>query len=546
MSTANDSMLVEVARQAEAMRVANVNLAQAGNAESVPHAQKFLENFEGAGKSTAWCLALLQFDGVLDADELNAVAVGTKAAANAVAKSAVEKWLAKSLHRVATENEQRRRLTVAEASASPIPLSAAHSQLQTPQGAQALGALKLDLEGDVDNGSLRAFKHERQSSSGKEQAENESDEDESGKSARAIKLQREIVGANTLPLGKEQRQNFTKEVKLSTQTQRICNEFFKYVGPSRVQYRSVADQGDDELYLKAIPRPKISRSQSEEWQLGGHWNKPTKATQVGRDGAVEHSKQKEIDELWLKQRPLRDRIEKIDLPLAELSRQLADSLQAGPSASETWIMWQEELKDAPGDDDLGAEELVHKLTTQLRTKCVEISERACQSAFYSLLSDSVLQDKKFLLSQLHQESLMKGAYDVEKDYTGYEKKLNTGFDVTTLSEDAHVRRSFEIHAAGKSPRLSYDASPGGGGRGGRGRGRGFFGGGRNGGRGGGRSGGRGGGGGGGGGASSGEHFVPDQAHRGRGTGRGRGEGRGRGSPSGQSAVRGRGGQGRGH
>jgi hypothetical protein len=125
----------------------------------------------------------------LDADELNAVAAGTKAAANAVAiKSAVEKWLAKSLHRVATENEQRRQLAVAEASASPIPLSAAHSQLQTPQGAQALGALKLDLESDVDNGSLRVFKHERQSSSGKEQAENESDEDESGKSARAIKL----------------------------------------------------------------------------------------------------------------------------------------------------------------------------------------------------------------------------------------------------------------------------------------------------------------------------------------------------------------------
>ena len=538
MATAQEQMLVEVARQAEVMRIADVSLAQKGDAKSVPHARRFLRFLEGEGKSSAWCLALLQFDGVLDAGELNTVADGTKAAANAKAKAAVEKWLANGLHCAALEP-----LAVAEASASPIPLSAAHSQFQTPQGAQALGALKLDLEGDVDNGSLRAFKHERQSSSGKEQAENESDEDESGKSARAIKLQREIVGANTLPLGKEQRQNFTKELKLSTQTQRICNEFFEYVGPSRVQYRSVADQGDDELYLKAIPRPKISRSQSEEWQLGGHWNKPTKATQVGRDGAVEHSKQKEIDELWLKQRPLRDRIEKIDLPLAELSRQLADSLQAGPSASETWIMWQEELKDAPGDDDLGAEELLHKLTTQLRSKCVEISERACQSAFYSLLSDSVLQDKKFLLSQLHQESLMKGAYDVEKDYTGYEKKLNTGFDVTTLSEDAHVRRSFEIHAAGKSPRLSYDASPGGGGRGGRGRGRGFFGGGRNGGRGGGRNGGRGGGGGG---ASSGEHFVPDQAHRGRGTGRGRGEGRGRGSPSGQSAVRGRGGQGRGH
>jgi hypothetical protein len=46
MSTANDSMLVKMARQAEAMRVANVNLAQAGNAESISHAQKFLENFE--------------------------------------------------------------------------------------------------------------------------------------------------------------------------------------------------------------------------------------------------------------------------------------------------------------------------------------------------------------------------------------------------------------------------------------------------------------------------------------------------------------------
>jgi hypothetical protein len=109
------------------------------------------------------------------------------------------------------------------------------------------------------------------------------------------------VGANTLPLGKEQWQNFTKQVKLSTQSQRICNDFFTYVGPSRVQYRSVADQGDDELFLKAIPRPKISRSQSEEWQLGAHWNKPTKATQVGRDGAVEHSKQKEIDERWSRQ-----------------------------------------------------------------------------------------------------------------------------------------------------------------------------------------------------------------------------------------------------
>jgi hypothetical protein len=56
MSTAQEQMLVEVARQAEAMRVANVNLAQAGNAESVPHAQKFLENFEPGGCREIYCL----------------------------------------------------------------------------------------------------------------------------------------------------------------------------------------------------------------------------------------------------------------------------------------------------------------------------------------------------------------------------------------------------------------------------------------------------------------------------------------------------------
>ena len=64
-ATAQEQMLVEVARQAEAMRIADVNLAQAGDAESVPHAQKFLKFLEGDGKSSAWCLALLQFDGVL-------------------------------------------------------------------------------------------------------------------------------------------------------------------------------------------------------------------------------------------------------------------------------------------------------------------------------------------------------------------------------------------------------------------------------------------------------------------------------------------------
>jgi hypothetical protein len=82
------------------------------------------------------------------------------------------------------------------------------------------------------------------------------------------------------------------------------------------------------------------------------------------------------------------------------------------------------------------------------------------SAFYSLLADSVLQDKNILLSQVHQDSL---AYAVEKDYTGYEKKLNKGFDAAALSEDAHTRRLFELMAA-KKPRYDHAPSPEGRGR----------------------------------------------------------------------------------
>jgi hypothetical protein len=77
MATAQEQLLVEVAKQAEMMKFADVPLALAGDAESVPHARRFLRFLEGDGKSSAWCLALLQFDGVLDTDELNAVADGT-------------------------------------------------------------------------------------------------------------------------------------------------------------------------------------------------------------------------------------------------------------------------------------------------------------------------------------------------------------------------------------------------------------------------------------------------------------------------------------
>jgi hypothetical protein len=117
-------MLVDVARQAEVMRIADVNLAQAGDAKSVPHARRFARFLEGAGKSTAWCLALLRFDGVLDAEELNAVAADTKLAANAKAKAAVDKWLEKGLRCTATEIEQRRAMAEAKpTTGSPLPLS---------------------------------------------------------------------------------------------------------------------------------------------------------------------------------------------------------------------------------------------------------------------------------------------------------------------------------------------------------------------------------------------------------------------------------------
>mgnify|MGYP000014425213 FL=1 len=458
MSTAQEQMLVDVARQAEVMRIADVNLAQAGDAKSVPHARRFARFLEGAGKSTAWCVALLQFDGVLDAEELNAVAAGTRLAANAKAKAAVEKWLEKGLRCAAAETELR--MAAPTTAGSTLPLAAMLSQLQTPQGPQGLGALKLTLGGNVDNGSLRAFQHERQTSSGKEQAED--DDEEGGRSTRAVRLRRDIVGANTLPLGRRQRKDFVKEVILGPQVERICREFFGHVGPSRLQYKSVADQGDETIFLEAIPQPKVSQAQAEAWQLGGHWRKPSKVSQVGREGAIDAGRQKEIDELWARQKLLRERLEKIDLPLAELTRQLADSTQPGTNADETWSMWQEVLR-RDGDSNLGAAELVHRLTTQVHSRCVAVSERACMSAFYSLLADSVLQDKKFLLSQVHSDSLMQAAYAVEKDYTGYEKKLNKGFDAAALSADAHTRRLFEQGAA-KMPRYDHAPSPDGRGR----------------------------------------------------------------------------------
>ena len=228
MPTAQEQMLVDVARQAEVMRIADVNLAQAGDAKSVPHARRFARFLEGAGKSTAWCLALLRFGGVLDAEELNAVAADTKLAANAKAKAAVEKWLEKGLRCAAAETELR---MAASTAGSTLLLAAMLSQLQTPQGPQGLGALKLALGGNVDNGSLRAFQHERQTSSGKEQAED--DDEDGGRSTRAVQLRRDIVGANTLPLGRRQRKDFVKEVILGPQVERICREFFGHVGPSR-------------------------------------------------------------------------------------------------------------------------------------------------------------------------------------------------------------------------------------------------------------------------------------------------------------------------
>jgi hypothetical protein len=197
------------------------------------------------------------------------------------------------------------------------------------------------------------------------------------------------VGANTLPLGRKQRKAFVKEVMLGPQSGRIFSEFFEHVGPSKIQYKSVTDQGDEAIFLDAIPQPKASQSQAEAWQLGSHWRKPTKVSQVGREGAIDAGRQTEIDELWARQKLLRERLEKIDLPLAELTRQLADSTQPGTNADETWSMWQEALR-RDEDGNWGAAELVHRLTAQMHSRCVAVSERACMSAFYSLLADSVL------------------------------------------------------------------------------------------------------------------------------------------------------------
>jgi hypothetical protein len=185
------------------------------------------------------------------------------------------------------------------------------------------------------------------------------------------------VGVNTLPLGKEQRKAFVKEVMLGAQSKRIFSEFFEHVGPSRVQYKSVADQGDETIFLNAIPQPKVSQSQAEAWQLGGHWNKSSKVSQVGREGAIDAGRQKGIDELWARQKLLQERPEKINLPLAELTRQHADSTQPGTDADEAWSMWQEVLRKDPGDGNLDAAELVHRLTMQMHSRCGAYWQTAC-------------------------------------------------------------------------------------------------------------------------------------------------------------------------
>jgi hypothetical protein len=69
------------------------------------------------------------------------------------------------------------------------------------------------------------------------------------------------VGANTLPLGKEKRKAFVKEVTLGPQSKRIFNEFFEYLGPSWVQHKAI--------FLNASPQPKVSQSQAWRVAAGG-------------------------------------------------------------------------------------------------------------------------------------------------------------------------------------------------------------------------------------------------------------------------------------
>ena len=166
---------MDVERHYEAIRVADVNPAQAGDADSIPHAQRFARFLEREnGMTTAWCLALLQHDGALDNNELNVIAAGTRAEANEKAKATVDKWL------------EYGRLAEAEAASraeagpnlnqlgTPLPPSGVHSQLQTPQGAEALGGSAGEEE-RKDNGSLRAFKDELQTGEADGDASDEED-----------------------------------------------------------------------------------------------------------------------------------------------------------------------------------------------------------------------------------------------------------------------------------------------------------------------------------------------------------------------------------
>jgi hypothetical protein len=70
------------------------------------------------------------------------------------------------------------------------------------------------------------------------------------------------------PLAGSSGRPIVKEVILGPQVERICREFFEHVGPSRIQYKSVADQGDETIFLDAIPQPKVSQAQAEAWQAG--------------------------------------------------------------------------------------------------------------------------------------------------------------------------------------------------------------------------------------------------------------------------------------
>ena len=452
----------------------NVALAMAGVPESLEPAQAFLRQLERTpSKGKAWCTALMLLNGSLEPEGLrrfhDQMSIDI---ARATARVTVQGWIA-AAQEAAAQHGEPALLPLSPSAPSGSQAPVVHS----PSGAQVPKPSEPEQQGPIDNGSLRAFKHELQEG-GADEGDSSDEDEPAGDRTQAVRLERKFVGSNTLPLGKAHRKAYRKEVRLGSQTARILADYFDSVGASSVRYRSqdkVSEilQGDDEKFLKAVPLPVASANLASHWEFDSTWTKPTVVKQVGRSGEVSKARQDQIEALWQQQKLLRECIRKFHLPIAESARRMAD-LSPGETARETSLLWREQLKIG---EEMSDTELLHAVSLFVHEKAVALSERACMAAHHSLLRDSCMQDKKFLLSQIHSEMLMRDAFPTLPTDRGYSKPVADGFDAKLLSEDAYENRV--LVSQGIKRRHNEIISPlignrggGRGGRGGRGPGRG--------------------------------------------------------------------------